>query len=778
MKKLIFTYGILIGMAFLLLYSCSIQKFIPEGERLYTGASLNMQLDSSVEGTVKDLKQVETELTNLIQPNPNTTFLGMKPALYFHYKAQKEKPGFLYKFLNKSFGEEPVYFSEVNTERIEELILNRLGNNGFFYSKVDSDEKVEDKFASVSYTATLPEPYILEEYHLESDSLPIYKEIEEMMKETPLTKGNRFDLDLLNLERERLNNGLKQRGFYNSQPDFLIFEADTNQYKNRRFDLFLRLKKDVPDRASIPFTVDTITVYPNFSIEKDTLPITSENTETIKGIDFVQDERYFKPKLLESYILFNEGDLYNANTSKLTSNRLSDLGSYKYVNIQYTELDTTLTDGDSGSLAASIYLAPLTKRSIRAELQAVTKSNGFTGPGITVTYSNRNLFKGGETLSISGNFSYESQISSGQNSSLSSIAGGIKTDLVIPRLIPLSPSKFNYTVPKTKISLGVDFLQRSQLFTLSSINTSFGYTWKENKYVYHQLDPININYSRLSNVTDEFQQILDDNPFLSRSFDQRFIAGLLYGFTYDEVSDLGKDYPLFFSTNIDLAGNMLSLVSGNSGTIFGSEYAQYAKADADLRFYMRWGKEQSLISRVYAGWGVPYGNSQTLPFVKQFFSGGPYSVRAFNIRSLGPGSFNAENGETTTTYFDRSGNLKLEANLEYRFPLFSYLKGALFIDAGNVWLTGDYSDLENEQETSSFSNTLFTDGKFESDWLKEVAAGVGFGLRVDVQNFVIRLDLASPLRVPYLPENDRWNVPFFGNNGNRFVLNFAIGYPF
>lgn len=778
MKSKVFTYSILSGFALLCLYSCGIKKFIPEGERLYTGASLSMQLDSSVQTDVKGLKEVETELFNLIQPNPNTTFLRMKPALYFHYKAQKEKPGFIYRFLNKSFGEEPVYFSDVNTERIEELILNRLDNNGFFYSRINSKEQVQEKFASVSYDATLLEPYLLEAYQLETDSLPIYNEIEELIKDTPLAKGDRFDLDLLNLERERLDNGLKQRGYYNIRPDFLIFEADTNQYKTKKFDLFLRLKKEVPKRASIPYTIDSITVYPNFSIENDTLPVTAGNTTKIKGIDFVQKELYFKPKLLESYLLFNEGDLYDASTSKLTSNRLSALGSYKYVNIQYTELDTTLTNGDAGSLAASIYLAPLTKRSLRAEVQAVTKSNGFTGPGIALTYSNRNLFNGGETLSISASFSYESQLGSGENSSLSSIAGGLKTDLIIPKLVPFSPSKFNYNVPKTKISLGIDFLQRSQLFTLSSINTSFGYTWKENKYVYHQLDPISINYSRLFNVTDEFKQILDDNPFLSRSFDQRFIAGLIYGFTYDEVSDLDKELPIFFSTSLDLAGNTLSLFSGGSGSIFGSEYAQYAKADADFRFYMRWGKEQTLISRVYAGWGVPYGNSQTLPFVKQFFSGGPYSVRAFNIRSLGPGSFDAETGETNTDYFDRSGNLKLEANLEYRFPLFSYLKGAFFVDAGNVWLTGDYSELENEQGNSNFSSTLFTDGKFESDWLKEVAAGVGFGLRVDVQNFVIRFDLASPLRVPYLPENDRWNMPFFGNVENNFTLNFAIGYPF
>ncbi|KAA2219985.1 BamA/TamA family outer membrane protein [Maribacter flavus] len=756
------------------LSACSVEKFIPEGEKLYTGATLKVDTI----GDIRDLKNIERELTTLITPNPNTKFLGMKPALFFYYKAQRERPGFIYKFLNNSFGEEPVYFSEINPEQVEELLLNRLDNNGFFYSKSSSEANIGDKKASVNYSISIQEPYILGNYQLDRDSLPIYKELEKLIVETPLKKDNRFDLDLLKAERERLDNGLKQKGYYNSQANLLIFEADTNQYNNRKFDLFLRLKKEVPKKSAIPFTIDSITVFLNYSIEGDTIPVSNQKKTTVNGTDFIQNEFYFRPELLETYLLFKEGDLYDANTSRITSNRLSSLGSYKYVNIQYTELDTTMTDGDGGSLAADIYLAPLTKRSIRAEVQAVTKSNGFTGPGIQLTYSNRNLFKGGETLSLSTNFSYESQLSSGNNSSLSSIAWGVKGDLIFPRSIPFSPKNFRYSVPKTKISAGIDYLRRSQLFTLSSINGSFGYTWKENRYVYHQLDPVSLSYARLTNVTEDFQVILDDNPFLRRSFEQRFIAGLLYGFTYDEVSDLEKDYPIFFSTNLDIAGNLFSLIDGGSGTIIGSEYAQYAKLDADFRFYLRWGNDQTLVSRVYAGWGVPYGNSETLPFVKQFFSGGPYSVRAFNIRSLGPGNFNAQQEDATTDYFDRSGNLVLEANLEYRFPIVSYLKGAFFVDAGNVWLTGSYEDLEADQQQSAASNSLFTDGKFESGWISEVAAGFGFGARVDIQNFVIRLDLASPFRIPYRPENDRWNIPFFGDKGNRMTLNFAIGYPF
>jgi outer membrane protein assembly factor BamA len=227
-----------------------------------------------------------------------------------------------------------------------------------------------------------------------------------------------------------------------------------------------------------------------------------------------------------------------------------------------------------------------------------------------------------------------------------------------------------------------------------------------------------------------------------------------------------------------LAGNLLNLLSGGRETVFGLEYAQYARADLDFRYYLKWGHEQSLVSRIYAGWGIPYGNSSTLPFVKQFFSGGPYSVRAFQIRSLGPGSFGSDQSGPES-FFDQSGNLRLEANLEYRFPIWSYVKGAFFADAGNVWLTGETGVTEDDTpENREFNEELFARGKFGSDWLKELGVGIGFGLRVDIQSFVLRFDLASPLQIPYLPEGERIRIPFFDGGSNNLVFNFAIGYPF
>ncbi|MCM4164597.1 hypothetical protein DHC50_13415 [Arenibacter sp. A80] len=753
------------------LSSCSVHKYIPKGKALYTGSKINIEAKKEIGNT----KKISQELHTLLEPEPNSKILGIRPGLYFHYKAQKKNPGFLNRWLNKKLGEEPVYLSDVNPERIEQLMLNRLDNRGYFYSDVSSELDSTQKHAALRFRAELQQPYTLGQFKLDKDSLPIYNDISKALVQTQIKSGKRFDLELMKYERERIDQELKQMGYYNFNPDFLIFEVDTNRYDNKKFDLFLRLKKNVPKKSLIPYTIDSISIFPNYSIDTDTL--SPPKTSTINGLSFFQKEEFFKPKKLEPYILFAPGQKYNSKTARLTSNRLSSLGTYKFVNIRFNAIDTVGTDS-TGSLSADIYLSPLTKRSVRAELQGVTKSNGFAGPGVAVTYNNRNLFRGGETFGITGNFAYESQLSGGKNTGLSSIAGGLKADLVIPSLLPFSPRSFKYAVPKTKISLGTDFLKRSKLYTLSSFNTSFGYTWNANRFAYHELNPINVNYVNLSNTTEEFLAILENNPFLSQSFEQQFIAGLNYTFTYNELVDSNRGNPFFLSTNLDIAGNTLNLLSGSKTTIFGLEYAQYAKADIDLRYYIKWNKEQALVTRIYGGWGIPYGNSSTLPFVKQFFSGGPYSVRAFNIRSLGPGTFSSdENGNSS--FFDQSGNLKLEANLEYRFPIWSYFKGAIFADAGNVWLTNEI-EIPADASTVSreFNEELLAKGKFGSNWAKELGIGLGLGLRVDIQSFVLRFDFASPLQVPYLPEGERLRIPFFDGGSNNLIFNFAIGYPF
>jgi outer membrane protein insertion porin family len=321
------------------------------------------------------------------------------------------------------------------------------------------------------------------------------------------------------------------------------------------------------------------------------------------------------------------------------------------------------------------------------------------------------------------------------------------------------------------MGLSTQYLSRGGLYRLNSVSANYGYFWNANKFAYHEINPISLNVVNLSQTSPEFDQILDDNPFLKRSFEQNFIAGINYTFNYNKLNDRFRTHGYFLGLGLDFAGNTLHLIDNLSGKgdgkILGLEYAQYGKVDLDLRYHLNIDKNQTIATRLYAGVGAPFGNSSSLPYIKQYFSGGPNSVRAFRIRSIGPGTYRPDDFDVNS-FFDQSGDIRIEGNIEYRFPIVSLLKGALFMDAGNIWLMND--------------NEALPGGKFTSSWWNELAVGSGFGLRVDIEFFVIRFDLATPLRIPYLPEGERWANNFdIGSKTWRkqnLIFNFAIGYPF
>ena len=764
MNKLIPT----ISVFFLLLgFSCGVKKFIPEGQTLYTGHELN--LDATL--TKSERSTLQTELNNLIKPDPNGKFLGMRFGLWAHYKSSKEKPGFINRFLGKRFGEKPVYLSNVQPERTTGILLNRLENMGYFYG-VENYEIVEKgKFARIEYTLKFSEPYRLETYQLLGDSLEIIQEIKNTIDKTALIKGSKLDLDALKKERERVDLDLKTKGYYNFNADLLVFEVDTNQYEDKRYDLYLRLKTNTPVKSKFPYTIHDIKVFPNYAINE---VITDSDTVNINGIDIIQSEEVFKPHLLEKYVLFKEGSKFDPQISRQTSNRLSSIGNFRYVNISFEETDSVRGEDGTYPLNARILLSPLNKRALRAEVQGVTKSNSFVGPALILNFQNRNFFNGGEVFNLTANLGYEFQILSGEREAQQSIELGFQSSLIFPRVLFPGPVKdrFKLAIPKTKITAGVEYQNRTDLYLINSFNSSFGYFWNINKYIYHELNPISLSIVNLISTTPKFDEILESNPFLRRSFEQQFILGMNYTFNYNQLVDVYRKNAIYFGTTVDLAGNFLKGIntifnSDNPGFAFGLEYAQFIKNDVDLRYYHKFTKETMFVTRLYGGVGIPLGNSVSLPFVKQFFSGGPRSVRAFRIRSLGPGTFIPEDA-STSGFFDQAGDIRLEGNLELRFPFNKYLKGALFADAGNIWLFNE--------------NEALPGGKFSRKWIEELGVGAGLGLRVDISFFVLRFDLAIPLRKPWLPEDDRWLDTFylFDRDWRRenMVLNFAIGYPF
>ena len=398
------------------------------------------------------------------------------------------------------------------------------------------------------------------------------------------------------------------------------------------------------------------------------------------------------------------------------------------------------------------------------------------------SFRNRNLFGGAELFTLSGEVGLEMPVGGGQSGGNSYLVG-TRGELDLPQF--LVPFRLNNVsslfVPKTRIVLGFNLLDRLQYYQLFSVDASFGYNWKESLSKEHNLSLLSITFAHLANTTQKFNDLLNANPLLKKSFEQQFIIGENYSFTYNDQLEKDHTNHLYFKGSIDLSGNLLQLVQSlfykqkatpdTPYEIFGTAYSQYYRFDIDLRHYFNSiDQRSSLASRLIAGIGVAYGNSATLPYVKQFYIGGSNSVRAFSARSLGPGSYKIPDSLAAKSFIDQAGDITLEANTEYRFPIISIVKGALFVDAGNIWLLQEDPD----RPGSKFSGKTFLD---------EIAVGTGVGLRFDLSFFILRLDLAFPLRVPYLPQGERWvtNKIDFGNSSwlkNNLLLNVAIGYPY
>nr|MBA3899609.1 BamA/TamA family outer membrane protein [Bacteroidota bacterium] len=361
----------------------------------------------------------------------------------------------------------------------------------------------------------------------------------------------------------------------------------------------------------------------------------------------------------------------------------------------------------------------------------------------------------------------------------------------IPKFIApfnVNPDRPIKNIPRTRVQFGYSLLNRVDFFWLNSFNTSFGYMWSETVDKRHELNPISINYVRLGSTSPRFDSILDRNPILRRSFEEQLIFGSNYTFFFNDQLKEERIHNFYFMGNLDIAGNFIYLIQSLAANNFASPedphgilrrpYSQFARGEADFRHYYRPSPKTRLVSRLLVGTGFAYGNTNTLPYIKQFFIGGANSLRAFPPRSLGPGAYRAEISEDRQVLFlDQVGDIKIEGNVEYRFPIISVLKGAVFVDAGNIWTYRPNESLRNPI-TDEIEGVFLID-----NFYNEIAAGTGAGLRLDASFFVLRLDLGVPIRKPWLLENERWVMEdiSFGNpvwRRDNLVLNIAIGYPF
>lgn len=744
--------------------ACNVTKHLPAGQTLYEGAKV--KITTPEKGSTKDLK---ASLKDLVRPKPNTSILGIRYKLYFYYLAGKPTGKGLRYWVRNKLGEPPVLAADVNIEKNRAILENHLENKGYFQAEVAGDTTHKGKLTTAVFDAETGPQYTIRNVSYPADSSEVSRGIQKLSKHSRLKPGKPYDLDMIKAERDRIDNRLKNKGYYYFNPDYILDKVDST-VGNHQVDMYLGIKKGTPINDLQPYRIDNIWVYSNYTLSKDSM-LGAAPAIPYKDYFIIDPDNKFRLNTFKQMLVFHKGDLYSRRDHNQSLNRLVNMGTFKFVKARFEEVDTI-----GNFLDAYYFMTPLPRQSYKAEVTGLTKSNNATGAEVSVGWTNRNAFRGAEQFSINAFGGIETQVFGGQSTNTTRL--GIESNLYFPRIIgPFGFGSGSDFVPKTRVNLRYEYYDRTDQYTLNSYIGSFGYVWKSNIKTEHQLNILNLNYVQPQRINPNFQLALDTDITLSRSIEPQFILGPSYNYNFNSNNRPNhKKDNFYFNVNVDLPGNILGVFSGTTfnkekrgqGKFLNTIFAQYARLELDGRYYRRLGdrkhKDYILASRLLIGVGVPYGNSDALPFIKSFFIGGVNDLRAFRARTLGPGTYYAPNEIKSTLIPDQPGDLKLLASSELRGKLVSIINGAVFVDAGNIWTLKD----DPNRPGSTFS----------SDFLNQLAVGAGIGLRLDLSFLVVRVDLATPIRKPFPTTEKMFDFGSAQYRKDNLILNLALGYPF
>jgi outer membrane protein assembly factor BamA len=747
--------------AVMLVSSCNIYRYVPEEDYLFTGSKITFDTRNA------DASEIKSSLLSKTWPVPNKKILTI-PVQLISYSISKPttKKGLNY-LLHDNFGEAPVLLSQAIPADMRRRMVSQLHDMGFLNAIVYDSVITKKRKAFISFKIMPGIRYTIDTLIFPSDSSQISKAITATSESTLLKRGTPFTIELVKAERERIDLELRNKGYFFFIPDFLALAADTNH--NHHVKTSLVLKPDIPDEAKNTYTIKNLIIYSNYSSDRDSvlheIPYRQE-----AGFKHVDTLPRFKPVLFRQNILMKEGDLYSYNNHKTTVQRMVNLNNFKFINTAFTPADSSKTP----SLDVELFLTPYTRRSLQAEIGAYSKSNNYAGTEIKLKLTNRNLFHKGDhvDLDLSGGFENLVKGKNDEDNANQNYAASVnfyRPVFYLPFRIKRADSDY---IPRNKISAGAEYIRKPSLYTARSIRLSFGYLWKSGENWEHIFDPLVINLINPTNITPEYDSTLAGDPNLAKSFEKQFIVGGEYTLNYSNTNTKSSVFRFYNSTSVGLSGNLLSLfvkpasVTGDQEDFFGVPYAQYVLASNDFRVYMKLTKRTNWVNRMFFGYGYSYSNSEIMPYLKQFFIGGSNSLRAFRNGTLGPGSYS---DSLITSQAVQAGEIKFEYNSELRLKVMKYIYTAVFTDVGNIWYRKEQPDAPG----SGFSR----------NWHKELAVDAGLGLRIDANIMVIRFDVAIPLRIPSLPEDQRWVVDDVNIGSKQWrkdnvILNIAFGYPF
>lgn len=768
------------------LQSCRATKYVlKDNESLLVANKIMLHSDIK---NIDDKSKMQTDLARQViynqQPNKKfMNFFRLKLGLYaasYRKKNKAKNESKKKKKGDKAFfedyaGEPPVIFDSAAIESSKSRMSNYLFYKGYFHSHISTNFETKNKKTVVTYHVDTDTAFRYRKIIKQTEDSILYKYANLDNGNSFLKEGDIFDIDNIKKERERIATNIQNKGYFTFSPDFIVLRVDSTNAGEHLVDAYLVVKNEVDSSLHKRYVYLDINVNVNHDNKSKSKKATflERQLDTICNVNYNVAKNSIKPKILSRSLRLKPEDIFSVNEQVATRSNLYGLGVFNFINIKHEPFSFS---PEEMGLITSIECVMSKKHSFSNELELNTNAQSTLGFSLSGTYINKNVFNSAAKLYVSlrsgVNFQFQKNFQDGEHLSAINnvnVLGEVRISLarIFPSFKRKQCTTYEKYKPQTNIALNYNYQRRVGLYTLNTISINYGYEWYNDRFR-HIFSPLSLTYVKPSNLTAAFNDRLQNNPFLKKSFDNQFILGQDYTFFYTNQNiNVGK-YKNYFSlrANLNMGGNVLfAFASLNKNktkpySLSNIPFAQFARIELEPKYFFNFKKKQSLGFRAFVGIGIPYGNSSTdkatvMPYIKQFSAGGPMSLRAWPYRQIGPGGYKFRNTNTNIAQLDQTGDIRLELNAEYRFNIFKMFKGAVFSDAGNVW---------TYKKDTARTNAEFNFKRFG----KEIAWCVGAGLRLDLSFFVIRFDVALPIYDPSYTSGAKWISDIIGYRRDYF----------
>lgn len=816
--KLVKITNIICGV--LLFVSCSTTKHVPEGDQLFVGLTKIDYVDKPDKQYSKHYDAVQAEVEAALATAPNGALFGSSyyrtpfPYGLWIWNYAYGSSGKFKQWLNRSFGKAPVLMSHVNPALRASVAQSVLRNNGYMHSDVTYTEvpQKNKKKMKIGYTVCMDTLFTIDSIEYTKFPAPMKALIDSTQNDSKLWRGAPFAVSSLDAERNRLYTLFRNNGYYYYQPNYASYLADTLATPCHA-RLRLQLADSLPQESLRKWYVGNISITLRRTMREE---LTDSMGRRFLKIFYSGKRPPIRPRVLLRDMKLRPRKAFSYDDYQESMQKINATGVFSQTDFQFTPRQSL----SSTNPPLSTLHSPLSSTNDTIDLNLsctldkpydfyvetnfINRTIGRRGPEVKVGFTRRNAFRGAEKLDVNLHGAYEWQ-SSTNDDNMNSYQYGADASIEFPRIIvPFvtervkrgkdgkvkRPRQF-YSTPWTIAKVSTDIVRRPSYYKMHIVSGEWTYRWQPSMTSRHEFSPITLKYQYMNSHTDAFEELVSNNLYLMASMDDYFIPKMRYTYTYASPSK--NLNPIRWETTLEESGNATALydvlVQGHSWqqkdkTLFKNPYSQFLKMETDFTKTWRIDQNQQVVGHLNAGYLHFYGNSSGMPFTESFYVGGANSIRAFTVRSIGPGNFNAVNSREFS-YLMQNGNLKFVANLEYRGRLFGNLYGAVFFDAGNVWTTDEpyrmsYDEIgltEEDMKVVDTWNELYADTRLHpSQFFRQLATGTGVGLRYDLDFLVVRVDWGFGLHVPYQTSKSGYlNIERFRD---MHSLHLAIGYPF